>query len=186
LPYFLPYFLERLEMLDSLYEFSKKRLFWYLVAGYFFLMEMIALFYQYVLEWYPCALCVQVRAWVWGAVFAALATAFVHDRFWLRWAGLTLTGVFLGGGLYTSWYAWGVERGTVISSCSMGAGFPSFMPLDQWIPFLFGAQGACGQSPPMLFLSMVESLLITIGLPLLVLLAVWVLNFKNMAEHASD
>ena len=67
-------------MLDSFYNFSKKRLFWYLVAAYFFLMEMIALFYQYVLDWYPCALCVQVRAWVWGAVIASLATAFVHDK----------------------------------------------------------------------------------------------------------
>lgn len=174
-------------MLDSFYNFSKKRLFWYLVAGYFFLMELIALFYQYVLDYYPCALCVQVRAWIWGATFAALATAFVHDKFWLRWAGLTLTGLFLGGGFYTSWYAWGVEKGTVISSCTMGAGFPEFMLLDEWIPFLFRADGFCGQSPPMLFgLSMVETLLITIGIPLLTLLAVWLLNFKVMFQHADD
>lgn len=171
-------------MLASLYKFSEKRLFWHLVAGYFFLMEMIALFYQYVLDWYPCALCVQVRAWVWGAVFAALATGFAHGKFWLRWAGLTLTLVFLSGGLYTSWYAWGVEKGTVISSCTMGAGFPTFMPLDEWIPFLFRAEGFCGQSPPMLLLSMVETLLITIGLPVLALLAIWLMNFREMSRHA--
>ena len=29
----------------------------------------------------------------------------------------------------------------MISTCSMGAGFPSFMLLDQWIPFFFGADG---------------------------------------------
>ena len=35
-------------------------------------------------------------------------------------------------------------------------------------------------------LSMVETLLITIGLPLLVLLAVWVLNFKHVGTHAGE
>jgi uncharacterized protein involved in cysteine biosynthesis len=39
----------------------------------------------------------------------------------------------------------------------------------------------------MLFgLSMVETLLITIGIPLLVLLLVWLLNFKVMFQHADD
>jgi len=180
-------YLEYRDMLESFYNFSTKRVFWFAIAGYFFLMEMIALFYQYVLDYYPCALCVQVRAWIWGAVFTAVATSFFHANFWLRWAGLTLTGVFLGGGLYTSWYAWGVERGTVISSCTMGAGFPEFMPLDQWIPILFRADGFCGQSPPMwLGLSMVETLLITIGLPLLALIAAWLLNFRVMGQHAGD
>jgi len=173
-------------MLARFYKFSEKRLFWHLVAGYFFLMELIALFYQYVLDYYPCALCVQVRAWVWGGIIAALITGLVQDKFWLRWSGLTLVLAFLSGGLYTSWYAWGVEKGTVISSCTMGAGFPEFMPLDQWIPFLFRADGACGQSPPMLFLSMVETLLITIGLPVLALLTIWLLNFKAMGQHAGD
>lgn len=164
-------------MLARLYRLSETRGFWYSIAAYFVLMELIALVYQYGLDYYPCALCVQIRAWLWAGVLMSLLTGLLHDKFWLRWTGLTLTLVFLGGALNTSWYAYGVERGTVVSSCTMGAGFPGFMPLDQWIPVLFRADGFCGQSPPMLFgLSMVESLLITIGLPLLALLVIWVLN----------
>jgi len=101
--------------------------------------------------------------------------------FWLRWAGLTLTTVLVGGALYTSWYSWGVEQGTIIGSCTMGAGFPESMPLDQWIPWLFSAQGICGQSPDMWFgLSMNETLLITLAIPLLVLVPQWLLHLRQV------
>ena len=145
-------------------------------------MEAIALYYQYGPgQWYPCALCVQVRAWVLGAMFFAVLGLVVIKSFWWRWMSLNLTIVFMAGALYTSYYAFGVEQGTVVSTCSMGAGFPEFMPLDQWLPFFFEAQGMCGQSPAMPFgLSMVEGLLITLSIPLLLLIAVWVAHIRKI------
>ena len=144
------------------------------------MMEGIALYYQYVLQFFPCALCVQVRAWVVGAIVSAGVSAYFKATFWIRFVGLSATIFFMSGALYTSWNAWGVENGTVISSCTIGAGFPTFMPLDQWIPFFFGADGPCGQSPEMwLGLSMVETLLITIGVPLIVLIAQWLLHIQH-------
>ena len=95
---------------------------------------------------------------------------------------LNLTIVMMVGALYTSYYAYGVEQGTVISSCTIGAGFPKFMPLDQWVPVLFEAQGMCGQSPPMpLGVSMVEALLITLSAPLLILVALWGVHVQKIA-----
>ncbi len=172
--------------MQSLYRLSQKRLFWYTGIFYLLLMEGIALFYQYVLDYYPCALCVQVRAWVAGAIITAILGSLRVRDFWWRWMFLTLTVVLLGGGLYTSWYAWGVEKGTIFASCSMGAGFPEFMLLDQWIPWLFGADGICGQSPAMPFgVSMVEGLLITIGAPLAVLTLQWLLHAKALIAGES-
>ena len=163
------------------YEISQNRYFWIAVTAYFLLMEAIALYYQYVLDTYPCALCVQIRAWVWGAVLFSAICAVMCKHFWWRWLGLTLSIACIAGGIYTSWYAWGVENGTIISSCSMGAGFPEFMPLDQWIPLLFAAEGFCGQSPDMWFgLSMVEGLLITLSIPCLVLIAQWLLHLPHV------
>ena len=160
-----------------IYELGQTAYFW--LAGIFYLvvMEGIALYYQYVLQYYPCALCVQVRAWVVGAILSSAASAYFRGGFWIRFFGLSITIAFVSGAFYTSYYAWGVENGTVISTCSIGAGFPSFMPLDQWIPFFFGADGPCGQSPGMWFgLSMVETLLITLGIPLLILLLIWIMH----------
>lgn len=144
-------------------------------------MESIALYYQYVLGMDPCALCVQIRAWIFGAMIISIGTLFVCSQFWWRWVGLTLTTALLGGALYTSWYSWMVEIGEILSSCSFGAGFPEFMPLDQWIPALFSAQGICGMSPTMWFgLTMNEGLLITLAVPVFILLALWLLHFKEM------
>lgn len=171
--------------MNTLEKIGESRKFW--LAGIIYLtsMEAIALYYQYGPgQWYPCALCVQVRAWVLAALFFSILGMVLVKHFWLRWMSLNLTIVMLAGALYTSYYAFGVEQGTVISSCGMGAGFPTFMPLDQWIPFFFEAQGMCGQSPAMpLGLSMVEALLITISMPLLVLIAVWVAHIRKMIAN---
>ena len=154
--------------------------FWLAGIAYFVVMECIALYYQYVLQFFPCALCVQVRAWVVGAIIGAAVSVYFRTRFWIRFVGLCAIIFFLGGALYTSWYALGVENGTIISSCTIGAGFPSFMPLDQWIPFFFGANGPCGQSPEMWFgFSMVETLLVTLGIPLVVLISQLLLHLPH-------
>ena len=162
------------------YELVQTSYFWLAGILYLALMESIALYYQYTLQFYPCALCVQVRAWVVGAILSSAISVYFRENFWVRFAGIFLTMVFISGGFYTSYYAWGVESGTVISTCSMGAGFPSFMPLDQWMPFFFGADGPCGQSPEMWFgLSMVETLLITLGIPLLILSIAWITHLPE-------
>ena len=166
-------------MLDTLFKFSQSKYFFLAGAAYLLSMEGIALFYQYGLEYYPCALCVQIRAWVTSTIIIAFITSFMVKKFWWRWMGLTLVIALMFGALYTSWYSWGVENGTIVSSCSMGAGFPEFMLLDQWIPWLFRADGFCGQSPMMLLgLSMNEGLLITLSIPTLVLCAVWLLHLR--------
>ena len=121
-----------------------------------------------------------MRTWVVGAILSSAISVYFRSNFWIRFVGLSFTLIFIGGGFYTSYYAWGVENGTVISTCSMGAGFPGFMPLDEWIPFFFGANGPCGQSPDMWFgLSMVESLLFTLGLPGIVLAGLWLLHLPH-------
>ena len=174
--------------MNTLHKLGESRYFWLTGIIYLTLMEAIALYYQYGPGmWYPCALCVQVRAWVMGSLIFSVMGAILAKNFWWRWMSLNLTIVLMAGALYTSYYAFGVEQGTVISSCTMGAGFPEFMPLDQWVPVLFEAQGMCGQSPPMpLGVSMVEALLITLSIPLLVLVAVWVSHVQKIIAHETD
>ena len=105
--------------MKQFYEYGQSIYFWLAGIVYLLLMEAIALYYQYALGFYPCALCVQVRAWVVGAMIAATVSVVFRSSFWVRFLGLTLTITFIAGGLYTSWYALGVENGTVISSLSL-------------------------------------------------------------------
>jgi len=167
--------------MKAFYNFGSSRFFWVLGVIFLLLMELTALYFQYALDLDPCALCVQIRAWIMGALIISICTSFVCKRFIWRFIGLTLTTAFLIGGLYTSWYSWRVEKGEIISSCSAGAGFPNFMPLDEWIPLLFAAPGICGQSPEVWFgLSMNEGLLIALGTTVLVLVLLWLLHVKEL------
>ena len=86
------------------------------------------------LQFFPCALCVQVRVRVVGAIISLIASIYLRSIFWIRFLAYPHDS-FISGAFYTSYYVRGVENGTVISTCSMGAGFWNSMPLDQWIPF---------------------------------------------------
>ena len=67
--------------MNKLYQLGENRLFWIAGAAYLVLMEGIALYYQYGPGmWYPCALCVQVRAWVMGSlIFSVTGMSLVKN-----------------------------------------------------------------------------------------------------------
>ncbi len=138
-------------------------------------MEGGALFYQYVLDYWPCVLCIHVRIWVLGLILVSLL------GLWLRRnRGLLVTGYLLVAGigaglLERSWQLLGVERGTIEGTCSMESGLPAWFALDNWFPKLFKPLEPCGYTPELLFgVTMAEALivisvaLVLVGLVLLV------------------
>lgn len=150
-------------MFQKLARINRSAWFW---SGLFLLglgMELGALFYQYVLDYYPCVLCVQVRAWVMGVMLAGLA------GLWLRLhpVGLILANL-LGlaaslGMLERSYQTLGTEMGFVEGSCSLlDAAFPAFLPLDTWWPAVFKPLESCGYTPWIIpeLLSMAEILMV--------------------------
>lgn len=159
----------------------ESKFFWIFGILYLISMESVALFYQYVLEDAPCALCVQIRAWTMGALISAALYQFVlKNTFVLNHLSILSTIGFLSGGLYTSYLAYGVENGTIFSTCSIGSGFPSWLPLDKWVPFLFEAKGLCGKSPEMLWgLTMTESLLLCFAIPIVVISYLYIVKLIN-------
>jgi disulfide bond formation protein DsbB len=64
------------------------------------------------------------------------------------------------------WELLGLEYGFGgAGACSMFANFPSWAPLDEWLPILFRIQGPCAATPEVLFgLSMADGLaVVTVG-----------------------
>ena len=116
------------------YELVQTSYFWLAGILYLALMESIALYYQYTLQFYPCALCVQVRAWIVGAILSSAISVYFREKFWVRFAGISLTMVFISGGFYTSYYAWGVENGTVIQPVQWGQAFQALCLLISGCP----------------------------------------------------
>ncbi len=124
-------------------------------------MEGGALFYQYVLDYWPCVLCIHVRIWVLGLILVSLLGLWLRRNRGLRvTAHLLVAGIGVGL-LERSWQLLGVERGTIEGTCSMDSGLPAWFALDSWFPKLFKPLEPCGYTPELLFgVTMAEALIV--------------------------
>ncbi len=77
---------------------SGRPAFWLAVAGFGVALEAVALFYQYVLDYWPCVLCIHVRMWVALMIVLALVAA-ATCRYRLPRAVLLLSVAGIAGAL---------------------------------------------------------------------------------------
>lgn len=145
--------------------------YWLAVIVVGLMLIAVALFYQHVLDEPPCVLCIHARIWTMAGVVAAVVGIVVR-RLWLgRVLAQAAVVVSVAGLLERSYRTLQVERGTYEGLCGFDAGFPGWLPLDQWFPNLFEVWAMCGYSPPFLFgMTMVEGL--TYGSAVLLAVAV--------------
>ena len=156
-------------MLKNILSFSEKKWFWLAFLAFCFCLEATALFYQYVLEYQPCVLCIHVRILVLGFISVSLlALAVLKNWYGLLLAHLLI--VLLSVGLVErSYQLLGTERGFILGSCSMESGLPSWFALDEWFPIIFKVQEPCGYTPELLFgITMAEALIVLSVLLLIV------------------
>ena len=147
--------------MNSLVKKIHSSLFWWAVFGASTFSMLVALYFQYALEEGPCALCIHIRIYMAGLMLVGLAGILAKPpiaRLLLNWicAGLCV------GLAFKSWELFGVERGFIDASCTIGAGLPQWFNLEDWFPTLFASWGLCGITPDVLFgISMAEALMPT-------------------------
>jgi disulfide bond formation protein DsbB len=135
--------------------------YWLAMAVGALALEGVALYYQYVLDEYPCVLCIHVRIWVAALVVAGVLGLFLkRSRGGLVAANVLSLAVAVGFA-ERSWRTLAVERHWIEElSCTMDAGLPSWFALDHWFPAVFGVQASCGFTPLIAFnITMAESLM---------------------------
>ena len=148
-------------MLEPIRQFSQSKLYWILLITLGLSLEAAAIYYQYVLDEWPCVLCIHIRVWISGFIVLAVLALLVGSNRWLT-RGLHLVNtVIMAGFVERSWQTLAVERGWVFGDCDMESGLPSWFALDKWFPAIFEVQTACGYTPLILFnISMAEVLMI--------------------------
>ncbi len=162
-------------MLNRLNLIGTSRWYWTALIVLGLSMEATALFYQYVLDYYPCVLCIHVRIWVMCLVLIALVALPLRKNRFLRATMHALTVVVMAGLLDRSWWLLGTERGFLEGSCDFDLGLPAWLALDSWLPAVFQVQEACGYTPVLLFgVTMAEALLVMSSLLLLATIALTV------------
>jgi len=122
------------------------------------LLEVAALFFQYVLDYGPCILCVQIRAVL--LVVILLATVALALPSMARLAAVLL----IPCSVTFAWFCYqvlGIERGWFEGSCTFEPPFPAWIPLHEWFPSVFEAWELCGYTPEILFgVTMAETLIL--------------------------
>ena len=119
-------------------------------------LEIAALYFQYVLDYGPCILCVQIRAVLFVVILLAAVALFLP-------AARKLTSVLLMPCTLTfAWFCYqvlGIERGWFEGSCTFEPAFPAWIPLHDWLPSVFEPWELCGYTPDILFgITMAETL----------------------------
>ena len=168
-------------MLHVIHQLTNNKYYWLAIAVLCVLLESAALFYQYVLNYGPCVLCIHVRIIVLGMFLVSIIALYLHHlRHTLLGANIAMT-VLLTVLLERSYMLLGIERGFIQGSCSFDSGLPAWFSIDKWFPFMFEIWESCGYTPVLLFgITMAEALLVMSVILLLIslIMTVYVIREK--------
>jgi disulfide bond formation protein DsbB len=110
-------------------------------------LEIIALYFQYVLDLAPCIMCVYQRLAIIVIAFAGLLGAISIHYIIGRIVSFSLWATAAIWGLITAIEHVDMQAnsGSLFYSCEFIPNFPTWAPLHQWFPLLFEATGDCGE-----------------------------------------
>jgi disulfide bond formation protein DsbB len=167
-------------MKEFLLNLSTQRRYWAALILIGAALEGGALYYQYVLDEWPCVLCIHVRIWVVAFMLLAMVAIFCTNSIVaMRIAHFLNVGIIIGL-LERRWRVLAVERGWIFGDCDMDLGMPAWFALDKWFPSLFEVQTSCGYTPLILFdITMAESLLVISALMLIMSAAVFIASWLD-------
>lgn len=131
-------------MLQLLSQYSRNRIAWILLGLSALCFELVALFFQHVLNLNPCVLCIYQRCVFFGILIAALIVIINPKRFILRLIGIALwIYCSMKGFLFAHEQATLQFEPSMFHSCSLNPNFPSWLPLNHWFPSVFESTGNC-------------------------------------------
>ncbi len=165
-------------MLDKLIVTSQCAIYWVLLIALGLSLEAVALYYQYVLDEWPCVLCIHIRIWVLGFTLIAFLALFMRKVWMFCVVAHGIITLMMVGLFERSYILLGVERGTIMGSCDMNSGLPDWFALDRWFPLFFEIKTTCGYTPELLFgITMAEALIALSSILLLISGVMTVVSF---------
>jgi disulfide bond formation protein DsbB len=167
-------------MKQFLIDLSMQRRYWAILVLVGIALECSALYYQYVLDEWPCLLCIHIRMLVFAFILLASIAIFCTQSTLATRVAHGLNVIIMLGMVERSWQVLAVERGWVFGNCEMDLGMPAWFALDKWIPSLFEVQTSCGYTPLILFnISMAEVLLVFSALLLIMSAALFIASWQD-------
>ncbi|MDR0218987.1 MAG: disulfide bond formation protein DsbB [Enterobacteriaceae bacterium] len=130
-------------MFHFLKQRSQGRGAWLLMALTALILESVALYFQHVKQLQPCVMCIYERVALFGILGAALLGA-IAPKTPLRWLAVLLWLYGAWQGLQLAWdHSMMQLYPSPFSTCAFVVSFPSWLPLNEWMPSVFQALGDC-------------------------------------------
>jgi disulfide bond formation protein DsbB len=128
-------------------KWSQSRQPWAIVSISALGLLFAALYFQHVLGHEPCVKCIYQRTAVIGIFLGALIPL-IYPHIVLRALGMIVWGSSAIWGLSVAREHLEVifPQGFFVPPCPFAPEFPSFMPLDLWLPAIFDAPGSCNDN----------------------------------------
>jgi len=131
---------------SSLNAFSRRRLSWILLLSFVVFFEACALFFQHVLVLAPCVMCIYERVAMLGIGGAAVIGLIAPQNPIFRWLGLAGWGYSAYNGLQLALQHVQYQfHPSPFATCDVFVSFPSWAPLNKWMPWMFEAYGDCSK-----------------------------------------
>ncbi|EGQ7913798.1 disulfide bond formation protein DsbB [Vibrio parahaemolyticus] len=131
---------------SSLNQFSKERLSWLLLLLFIIFFEACALYFQHVMMLAPCVMCIYERVAMMGIGGAAIIGLIAPNNALFRWLGLIGWGLSSYKGLMLAMQHVDYQfNPSPFATCDLFVTFPSWAPLNQWVPWMFEAYGDCSK-----------------------------------------
>ncbi|ELB2161259.1 disulfide bond formation protein DsbB [Vibrio parahaemolyticus] len=131
---------------SSLNQFSKGRVSWLLLLLFIIFFEACALYFQHVMMLAPCVMCIYERVAMMGIGGAAIIGLIAPNNALFRWLGLIGWGLSSYKGLMLAMQHVDYQfNPSPFATCDLFVTFPSWAPLNQWVPWMFEAYGDCSK-----------------------------------------
>ncbi|MDC9589485.1 disulfide bond formation protein DsbB [Xenorhabdus sp. XENO-10] len=116
---------------------------WLLMALTALILETTALYFQHVMQLQPCVMCIYERVALFG-VFGAALLGVIAPKTPLRWLAILVWIYSAWQGLRLAWDHTMMQlHPSPFNICEFFVQFPSWLPLNDWLPSVFQAYGDC-------------------------------------------
>lgn len=135
-------------MFAAVARWPKQRWPWVVLTLSALTLFISALYFQYVLGYAPCIKCVYQRFAISALVLVGLFGLWTHQFAvgrWLAFAGWAVAAAWGMKIAHDQVVVENIVRSGGFSSCALFAEFPTWLPLDSWIPSVFQPSGVCGE-----------------------------------------
>ncbi|CAM4032539.1 disulfide bond formation protein DsbB [Vibrio neonatus] len=172
-------------MLENLYQFSRSRTSWLLLIVAMVAFELCALYFQHVMLLSPCVMCIYERVAMLGIAVSGMVGLCQPKNSVLRGLGLVgwIAASAKGLSLALEHVSYQFDP-SPFNTCDIFVNFPSWAPLDQWVPWMFLPTGTCSKIVwTFLDLSMPQWLVIIFGASLVVAILFTLLQVVGLKKN---